>query len=93
MTIFAANRGGEAAPRIDASTPERALITRPEADVVVRHLPTDAAHFITCLMAGRSLGEAAEETLRSYERFDVSAGLSIVIEADAFASLIFGDEE
>src|SRR5246500_4113232 len=39
VTIFAANRCEEMPGQIDAGTPEDALVTRPEMDVVVRHLP------------------------------------------------------
>ncbi|KAH2823338.1 hypothetical protein KXV85_001690, partial [Aspergillus fumigatus] len=42
-TIFAANRTDAAVPRIDASTAENALITRPDVEVVVRHLPPGGA--------------------------------------------------
>src|SRR5713101_194504 len=59
VTIFAANRGEAPVDRIDASVPEDALITRPDLDVVVRHLPPGGAVFLTSLIAGRSLGEAA----------------------------------
>jgi hypothetical protein len=93
VTIFAANRSGKPVRRIDASTPEHALITRPDADVVVRHLSTDAALFINHLIAGRSLREAAEATLRLCEGFNVSAGLAVMIEAGAFTSLTFGEAQ
>ena len=59
VTIFAANRGEAPVERIDASVPEDALITRPDLDVVVRRLPPGGAVFLTRLMAGQSLGEAA----------------------------------
>ena len=69
MTIFAANRSDEAVGRIDAATPEDALITRPDAEVVVRHLPPGGAVFLQNLMAGRSLGEAAAVALEILARF------------------------
>jgi hypothetical protein len=46
VTIFAANRGEGALSQIDASTPEDALVTRPDMDVVVRHLPEGGAVFL-----------------------------------------------
>src|SRR5689334_1533796 len=39
VTIFAANRNEGTVEAIDAGTGEDALITRPDAEVVVRHLP------------------------------------------------------
>src|SRR5262245_49326208 len=59
VTIFAANRDEGTFGRIDAGTPEDGLITRPDADVVVRHLPEGGAVFLANLLAGRPLGVAA----------------------------------
>ena len=63
VTIFAANRSDGAGRPIDAASPEDALITRPDLDVVVRHLPPGGAVFLTSLMSGQSLGEAAASAL------------------------------
>ena len=68
VTIFAANRGEGTVDRIDASAPEDALITRPDLDVVVRHLPPGGAVFLMSLIAGRSLGEAAALALDAVAR-------------------------
>ncbi|WP_454650991.1 HvfC/BufC family peptide modification chaperone [Bradyrhizobium liaoningense] len=87
VTIFAANRSEGASGQIDASVPEDALITRPEADVVVRHLPDAAAAFLTSLIAGRPLGEAAASTLRSSPSFDLAANIAGLIQAGAFVSV------
>src|ERR1700677_322310 len=59
VTIFAANRDDAPVGRIDASVPEAALITRPDLDVAVRHLPAGSAVFLASLIARRPLGEAA----------------------------------
>lgn len=87
VTIFAANRGEGTSGRIDASAPEDALITRPGADVVVRHLPDAAAAFLTSLMTGRPLGEAAASALRSSPSFDLAANIAGLIQAGAFVSV------
>jgi hypothetical protein len=91
VTIFAANRSGEKVGRIDASSPQDALITRPDLDVVVRHLPTGGAAFLLNLMSGQSLGEAAALAQQASPTFDIAANIAGLIEAGAFAAVIFGD--
>lgn len=91
VTIFASNRDGAPASRIDASTPEDALITRPGFDVIVRHLPPGGAAFATSLMSGRPLGEAAAVALDTSPDFDIAANIAGLIEAGAFTSIAFGD--
>jgi hypothetical protein len=89
-TIFAANRLDAPVPRIDASMPEDALITRPDVEVVVRHLPSGGAVFIDQLMSGRPLGEAASAAQEASADFDIAANIAGLIEAGAFTSLSGG---
>ena len=91
VTIFAANRDTSPVERIDATTPEDALITRAEFDVVVRHLPPGGAVFATSLMSGRPLGEAAALALDAAADFDIASNITGLIEAGAFTSIAFGD--
>ncbi|MGL9621478.1 DNA-binding domain-containing protein [Bradyrhizobium sp. U531] len=91
VTIFAANRDGAPVMRIDASTPEDALITRPEFDVTVHRLPPGGAVFADGLITGLSLGEAAAAALDAAPEFDLAANLAGLIEAGAFISLACGD--
>jgi hypothetical protein len=91
VTIFATNRSEEKVGRIDASSPEDALITRPDLDVVVRHLPTGGAAFLLNLMTGQSLGEAAASAQQASPAFDIAANIAGLIEAGAFAAITFGD--
>ncbi|WGD50769.1 DNA-binding domain-containing protein [Bradyrhizobium sp. CB1650] len=91
VTIFAANRDSMPVGRIDASTPEDALITRPELDVAVRHLPPGGAVFAACLMSGRPLGEAASAALAASADFDIASNIAGLIEAGALTSLALGD--
>jgi Putative DNA-binding domain len=86
VTIFAANRREAPVEQIDASLPEDALITRPDLDVVVRHLPPGGAVFLTNLIAGRSLGEAAALALDASPAFDIAAHIAGMIEAGAFTA-------
>jgi len=93
VTIFAANRGADRVGRIDASTPEDALITRPDLDVAVRHLPLGGAVFLTSLIAGRTFGEAAASALADFPSFDIASGIAGMIEAGAFTAVILGDSD
>jgi hypothetical protein len=86
VTIFAANRGEAPVGRIDASAPEDALITRPDLDVFVRHLPPGGAVFITSLIAGQTLGEAAALALDASPAFDIASHIAGMIEAGAFTA-------
>jgi hypothetical protein len=92
VTIFAANRGEDAVGHIDAGKSEDALITRPDADVVVRHLPEGGAAFLASLMSGQSLGEAAASALRISPNFDIATSIAGIIEAGAFTTISLGDE-
>ncbi|HZR88052.1 MAG TPA: DNA-binding domain-containing protein [Bradyrhizobium sp.] len=90
VTIFAANRSEAAVGPIDAGTPEDALITRPDADVIVRHLPKGGAVFLQGLMSGQSLGEAAAFALEASPSFDIATNIAGMIEAGAFTAVSAG---
>jgi hypothetical protein len=91
VTIVASNRGNDPGDRIDASTPEDALITRPDLDVMLRRLPPGGATFIESLMSGRLLGEAAASALEISPSFDIAANIAGMIEAGAFIKIISGE--
>ena len=91
VTIFAANREPGPVEAIDASEAEDALITRPEFDVVVRRLAAGEAEFLSALIAGRPLGEAAGAALEACPDFDIGAGIATLIESGACASASLGD--
>jgi hypothetical protein len=86
VTIFAANRDDAPVGHIDASVPEDALITRPDLDVVVRHLPPGSAVFLASLIAGRPLGEAAALAIDTSPAFDIASSIAGMIEAGAFTA-------
>lgn len=90
VTIFAANREPAPVVAIDASQAEDALITRPELDVVVRRLAPGEAEFLSALIAGRPLGEAAGVAIEAHPDFDLGAGLATLIGSGAFVSAGFG---
>ncbi len=91
VTIFAANRGAGPVGTIDAATPEDALITRPDIEVTVRHLPPGGALFLAALVAGRPLGDAAADALDAVPSFDIGAAIAGMIDAGAFTALNPGD--
>ncbi|HEY3638224.1 MAG TPA: DNA-binding domain-containing protein [Rhizomicrobium sp.] len=92
VTIFAANRGDDPVGAIDAGEAEDALITRPEFDVIVRHLPCGGAVFLSSLIEGRSLGEAAAHAMEAAPAFDIAANIAGLLEAGAFTAIRYGDE-
>ena len=57
----------------------------------MRHLPPGGAVFLTSLMSGRPLGEAAAAALEGSPAFDIAANIAGMIEAGAFTSLTSGD--
>ena len=71
--------------------PKRGMITRPDADVVVRHLPEGGAVFLKSLMAGHPLGEAAAAALDSSPYFELAANIAGLIQAGAFTSVTAGE--
>ena len=91
VSIFSANRSDVPVPRIDGSVPEDALITRPDCDVVVRHLPPGGAVFARLLIAGQLLGRAAEAAFDEAPDFDLASNIAGLIAAGAFTHLIAGD--
>ena len=92
VTIFAANRTDGPIGLIESATPEDALITRPDLEVVVRHLPPGGAIFLTHLVKGETLGAAVTAALESERSFDIPANISGMIEAGAFTTINPGDE-
>jgi hypothetical protein len=91
VSVLAANRSTAPVGRIDASMPEDALITRPDLDVMVRHLPPSGAAFLTSLMSGQPLGEAAALALQASPAFDIASSIAGMVEAGAFTAATFGE--
>jgi hypothetical protein len=90
VTIFAANRNGDPASPVEASEPEDALITRPRLEVIVRHLPSGGATFLSRLIEGETLGAAAASAFSDHPQFDISASIAGMIEAGAFTAVNHG---
>lgn len=89
VSIFAMNRVDDPSSSVHSSTPEDALITRPEHDVIVSNLSSGGAVFVTSLMNGQSLGAAVEAAFDDTPSFDLQANLAGVISAGAFTHIHF----
>ncbi|PTW59477.1 putative DNA-binding protein [Breoghania corrubedonensis] len=93
VSIFRANRSPEPLSEpVRADGGEDALVTRPGLTVAVRLLPTGGAAFFAALLAGASLGEAAQAGHGDAGRtgagdFDLTATIAVMLEAGAFQGL------
>lgn len=87
VSIFSRTRAGEDVSGINPATPEDGLITRPFYDVDTRHLPPGAPEFITALIEGNNLGEAAGIATAAQPGFDLAAAIGATLEAGVFKSL------
>ena len=83
-SIWAASQGDGEPRAPEVWSAETALVTRPDADVLVRVLPPGGFAFATALLSGASLGEAA--ALGASDGFDPGAHLVGLVEAGAFQS-------
>jgi hypothetical protein len=93
LTIFSANRSRDPIGEIDAAEAEDALITRPEDEVEVRHLPEGGALFLSALIEGQTFAGAATAALHTTADFDLAAGISGILAAGAFIAVKFGDKQ
>ena len=90
VSIFAANRSEGPVGPITETEPEDGLVTRPSLEVTVRRLPSGGATFLSCLIAGETLGTAASAAFAENSQFDLSANIAGMIEAGAFTSANHG---
>ncbi|HLW91132.1 MAG TPA: DNA-binding domain-containing protein [Roseiarcus sp.] len=88
-SIWAAHQIANETPRVENWRAEAALVTRPEADVLVRVLPPGGYAFASALYGGASLSDAHAAT--DTEDFDVGAHLVGLIEAGALVELKSGE--
>jgi hypothetical protein len=91
LTIFAANRSDDAVKPIEVNEPEDALITRPDMEVIVRHLPPGGAEFLIFLISGEPLGLAAAKAIDVCPSFDIAVNVAGMIEAGVFSAITLGD--
>jgi hypothetical protein len=88
VTIWAMNSGEQALAPIENWRGEDALVARPYLDVQVRALPQGGAAFLLALVAGRSLGAAAEAALADDPGFDLTCNLAGLIGSDLAREII-----
>jgi len=91
VSIFVANRSEGPVGRIETTEAEDALVTRPGLEVIVRHLPSGGAVFLSRLIAGETFGAAAAAAFTDSPQFDLSANIAGMIEAGAFTTASHGD--
>ncbi len=88
FTIWQMNIDGGTPRNVDLSAGgENVLIVRPEEEVEVRVTPPGCADFIDALAHGCSIIEAANEAMRSDNRFDLASNLSLLIGAHAIVGI------
>ncbi len=90
VSIFVANRSEGPVGPITETEPEDALLTRPGLEVTVRHLPSGGAAFLSCLIAGETLGISAAAAFADNPQFDLSANIAGMIEAGVFTAANHG---
>ncbi len=88
VSLWGASTGEISSDDVDMSRSEDALIVRPGLEVETRILPPGGGAFLGALLAGRTLGEAAEAGARADGGFDLSAHLAGLFEAGAFIEIL-----
>lgn len=83
-SIFTMNRTDGPVSRLDATSAEDVLITRPGMEVEVRYLPAGGAVFLSSLIAGSTLNIAAGKAFEDRSSFDLAANLAGLLEAGVF---------
>ncbi|MEZ5778128.1 MAG: DNA-binding domain-containing protein [Paracoccaceae bacterium] len=84
-SIWSANARGTPIPK--SATGEDVLVVRPGFDPEPVLLPAGSAPFVAGLLAGRTVGQAIDET----EEFDLAATLGALLEGDAIVGIIPGE--
>jgi len=87
VTIWRMNVSDAPITPVDFSVGEDALIVRPDAEVEVRVVPPGGVAFVTALLAGETLGIAAEAGQSADARFDLAGNLAGLIGAGAFVEI------
>jgi hypothetical protein len=91
VAIFAMNRGDGPVEPLSSSDREDALVTRPEHDVIVSRLPEGGAAFLSALIAGEPLGDAAAAAFDEAPSFDLPASLNGMIVSGVLTAIQRGD--
>jgi hypothetical protein len=81
VSLWVAHQGRMSISGLDPLVAESALIYRRGIEVEVVPLDAGSAAFIEYLMAGERLGDAVERVAQQHDKFDLSATLSLLIQA------------
>lgn len=84
VSVFSVNRQQLSMEGIELSVAESCLITRPDTEVIVRNIPTEARLFFQSLIDGKTLGEAAGFAAEFEPTFDIQTSISTMLEAGLF---------
>ncbi|CAM2188389.1 hypothetical protein PSAC2689_80077 [Paraburkholderia sacchari] len=87
VAIFAMNRVNTPVTPLHSGDAEDALVTRPDADVIVSRLPPGGAAFLVALVEGATLGAAVETAFEESADFDLPANLAAMISSGVFAAV------
>jgi hypothetical protein len=87
VTIWSMNAGDMPLAPVEDWTGEDALVVRPGMIVEVHRLPSGGAIFLSALMRGAGLAEAAETASEASDAFDLSANIAGALQAGAFTAI------
>lgn len=87
VTIWAMNTDGSEPRPIVPWIGEDALLTRPEAHVLVHRLPPGGGAFLEALASGAPLGDAAETALSDAPAFDLATNLALMLQSGVVTSI------
>jgi hypothetical protein len=87
VTIWAMNGGEMPLAPVEDWKGEDALVVRPGMIVEVHRLPPGGATFLSALMHGAGLAEAADGAMRVADAFDLPANLAGALQAGAFTAI------
>jgi hypothetical protein len=93
VSIWEAHMRPDDHPMIDSSMAEDALVARPDLDVEVHRLPPGAAVFLSMLLKGITLRDAADAAAQSDPGFDLVNTLSGILASRIIVGLRRRDEQ
>lgn len=93
VSLWAAHQGAGAIEAVDVDAPECAIVLRRQFEVLVLPVPAAAAAFVTALLQGQCLGDAAGSAALAARDFDLAAALSLLFAHGALNSIHLAPEE
>ena len=87
VSLWGASTGLVGSETVDMNCAEDALVVRPEFEVETLGLPPGGGDFLAAVMAGCSLGDAADQAMRACAGFELHRHLAGLFETGCFAGL------